>query len=595
MLLAGSSFWANASLAGSLVGASGSREAQVTPCLGQGPCPIKHVVFIIKENHSFDNLFARFPGVDGATYAMVGSRKIPLGVTPDHLLFDIDHGGSAATKAVDNGRMDAFHRLGGAVQFGHDYADSAYEEKEIPAYWKYAESYALADHFFSTIMGPSFPNHLVTIAGIDGGVVDNPVGSELSPSWGCDAPQSSRVRALAPNGAVKYVFPCFDFKTLADEAQAGHVSWRYYAASPGQTGYIWATFDAIRHIRYGPSWAQADVPYTRFTADVRDGNLPSITWLTTDLAYSEHPPAGMCAGENWTVQQINAIMQSPYWKSTAIVLAWDDFGGFYDHVPPPVVNNIGLGPRVPAIVISPYARAGYVDHITYDFGSVLRFMEDVFHLPYLPTSAPSLPSIAGMLNIDQRPAPPLVLPLQHCAPYNPGLEGYGELRGVNSNLERTFLTIDLSGGVHAQAYAIRSLLAGTDGSTLVPMWDMTPGDRVHVNLIPDPTEALFYRLNALVDVNLHPVLISGTVKSLNRSSNRLLLLGPRGKLISVQLDGGTSIYGIDDSVIDPQDLRPGWVISLAGVENMRTLHMFLVTHVHVLSEQRHRPHATWRG
>ena len=222
-------------------------------------CPIKHVIFIVKENHSFDNLFARFPGADGTRFAKKGSRTVPLGITPDHLPFDITHTGDAASRAVNGGKMNEFYRLSGAIQFGHDYADSAYTQSEIPNYWSDARHFTLADHFFSTIMGPSFPNHLATIAAQSGGAIDNPHGQH-NVVWGCDATGNSLVRVRTAAGGITQVPPCFNFTTLADVANQAGVSWKYYAGPYGSVGYIWAAFDAIRHIRYSPQWQQADIP-----------------------------------------------------------------------------------------------------------------------------------------------------------------------------------------------------------------------------------------------------------------------------------------------------------------------------------------------
>jgi phospholipase C len=401
-------------------------SASVGPvCDGPASCPIKHVVFIIKENHSFDNLFGRFPGADGAVYASVGPRRMPLTRTPDHVPSDINHARGAAPFAVDAGRMDRFYLLGGAIHGGHDYADSSYTPGSIPNYWTYARTFTLADRFFSTINGPSFPNHLVTIAGQAGGVIDNPLGANIPHglhTWGCDEPRS-RVKVEIPDGGIALVPPCFNFPTLADEADRAHVSWRYYASPRGTRGYIWATFDAIRHIRFGPDWRRADIPDGRFVRDVARGRLAQITWLMTDWRQSEHPPASECVGENWTVRQIDAIMRSPFWRSTAIVLTWDDFGGFYDHVPPPVVSPISDGPRVPAIIISPYARPHFVDHTLYDFASILRFAEDVFHLGRLGRGDRAARSLVHAFDFRQRPLRPLLLRERRCAPYTLRIPG----------------------------------------------------------------------------------------------------------------------------------------------------------------------------
>lgn len=390
-----------------------------TVCRGGAWC-IKHVVFIIKENHTYDNLFGRFPGADGASYAAAGTRYVPMARMPDHLTSDIQHDGNSAGAAINDGRMNLFYSLPGAQQRGINYADASYIRSSIPNYWKYAQTYTLADRFFSTIRGPSFPNHLATIAAQSGGAVDNPGGVNLPTTprtWGCDSIPSFRVTVRTASNALVQQRPCFDFPTLVDEANRHHVSWRYYAPQPGHLGYVWDALDAVKHIRYGTAWAQADVPQQRFARDVRRGRLAAVSWLIPDVSHSEHPPASECMGENWTVRQINAIMRSPMWSSTAIVLTWDDFGGFYDHVPPPNRGNLGFGPRVPAIIISPYARSHTVDTNTYDFSSVVRLAEDVFHLGHLSSFDRTAGDLRHAFNFQQRPRAPLVLRQRHCSPY----------------------------------------------------------------------------------------------------------------------------------------------------------------------------------
>ena len=125
------------------------------------------------------------------------------------------------------------------------------------------------------------------------------------------------------------------------------------------------------------------VDVSEFMRDVKARKLPAVSWLTPSFKLSDHPPTSICAGEIWFVTEMNGLMRSPYWSSTAVILTWDDFGGFYDHVPPPHVDLYGLGPRVPAIVISPWARSGFIDHDTMEFASVLRFIETIFDLPPL--------------------------------------------------------------------------------------------------------------------------------------------------------------------------------------------------------------------
>jgi phospholipase C len=535
------------------------------------------VVFIIKENHSFDNLFARFPGADGAKYAMSGTKRTPLAVTPDHIPFDIDHGPLDTIRAVDNGKMDQFYNLGGAVQFGTDYSESAYVKREIPNYWQYAQRFALADHMFSSVIGPSFPNHLATIAGTSGGVVDNPIGTELKASWGCDAGLASRVQVWGADGSISYVPPCFDMTTLGDLASHAGISWRNYSAPVGSPGYVWNTYDAIRHIRYGPLWSQADRPEASFAGDVAAGKLPAISWITPDFAQSEHPPAGICAGENWTVQKINAIMRSPFWNSTAIVLTWDDFGGFYDHVSPPVVSNTAFGPRVPAIVISPYARSGFIDHTEYDFGSVLRFIEDSFNLPHLSTYDPSIPSISGMFNFNQAPLAPAPLPLRHCPTYNPGRDSTmaGRLNSLSLDDGRYVAKVVVHNNT-LTAFAPKTLTAGTLDKARIPLTDMIAGDSVHCNMYPDPSRAGYYVLNAVEDRDDKQATVQGIVVSVEARNHVITVDDARRGDVAVSIGASTPLYGLSGKRVSLTNLTTGWAVSVRGELNHRVNRMFMV-------------------
>ncbi len=396
------------------------RHPRAAMCRGGMWC-IKHVVFIIKENHTYDNIFGRFPGADGARYAVAGAHLVSMARMPDHLANDIQHDGNSAGVAINAGHMNLFYSLPGAQQRGVNYADASYDRSSIANYWKYAQTYTLADRFFSTIRGPSFPNHLATIAAQSGGAVDNPGGVNLPTTprtWGCDSASSFRVTVRTAVNSLDQQRPCFDFPTLVDEANRHHVSWRYYAPQRGHLGYVWDALDAVKHIRYGADWARADVPQQRFARDVLRGRLAAVSWVVPDVSHSEHPPASECMGENWTVHQINAVMRSPAWSSSAIVLTWDDFGGFYDHVPPPRRGILGFGPRVPAIIISPYARPHTIDAHTYDFSSVVHFIEDVFRLGHLSGFDRTAGDLQHAFNFQQPPRAPMVLKERRCSPYH---------------------------------------------------------------------------------------------------------------------------------------------------------------------------------
>ncbi len=535
--------------------------------------PIKHVIIIDKENHSFDNIFGRFPGADGTTTAQVGNSVHPLGHTPDHTLLDVAHAGDAAAFAVDGGKMDRYNELPGAIQDGKDIADSQYDESDVPAYWSYARAFTLDDHFFSTIMGPSFPNHLVTIAASSANTVDNPRG-QTKHAWGCDGGKYSLVDSLDPNTGRRYLTkPCFDIPTMADTMQKAHVSWKYYAPGAFHSGYIWSAFDAIRHIRYSSLW-KSNVPSdTAFIKDVKTGKLPSVSWLVTNEQLSEHPPYSMCEGENWTVDQINAVMKSKYWNDTLIVMTWDDFGGFYDHVAPPKLDYLSLGPRVPTIIISPYARKGYIDHTTYDFDSILKFIEDDFRLPYLTSRDHHADSLTPSLNLKQHPLKPLILKARTCSSNDKsirtGVSGI-YLKLITRKYDREML-VRLKGSNIATILIGPSVAIRTSASDRASLGDFRIGDRIVATGRPDPQRALVYGAGTIHDLDLKPI---------TRATGLVGDVGQFGNTVSARFGKQTLILDIDKRtrITLPHnkkgsfaDLETGARVQVTGIENTRVL------------------------
>ena len=372
---------------------------------------IRHIVFIIKENRSFDTYFGTFPKADGATTGKISTGEtIPLGHTPDQPPRDPAHTWLAAHWAINKGLMDRFDEIGSANENGDYLTDSQLQQSDIPNYFKYARTFTLADHMFSSIKSDSFPNHIYTVAASSGGVIDIPYSKVTKNSpWGCDADPSTTVAVMDDVGSIAKVFPCFDFSTMADSLENKKISWKYYAPSKGEHGYNFSVLDAINHIRNSTLWEKNVVPVTGFVNDALSGNLPAVSWVVNGTPVDEHPPNSSCAGENWTVTQINAVMQGRDWNSTAIFLMWDDFGGFYDHVPPPTVDNFGLGPRVPLIIISPYAKPGHISSTQYEASSVLKFIEERFNLPPLSKRDANANDTLDSFNFSQKPIPPLVL------------------------------------------------------------------------------------------------------------------------------------------------------------------------------------------
>ncbi len=391
-----------------------------------GSNPIKHIVFFIKENRTFDNYFGTYPGANGATTAIDSQgKRVPLLHQKDQIP-DISHTYDNARLAWDHGRMDRFDLIAlrsksSQISGGyHPYANNSltqFYQSDIPNYWKYAQDFVLGDQMFSSLMGPSFPNHLYTVAAQSDGVIGNPNPTGPKLGWGCDVPHQT-VELMRQKGRISSHEACFNFQTLADELDAKGYSWRYYAPDANQNGYKWSIYNAIAHIRYGSDWKYV-VPVSQFLTDASRGNLPTVSWIVTPSKVSEHAPASVCVGENWTVQMLNALMTGGAWSSTAVFLTWDDFGGYYDHVAPQQIDGYGLGFRVPLLVISPYARKGYIDHTTYEFSSMLHFAEDGLGLPTLTARDRGANNMMGAFDFSQQPRPPLILNQRQCKVANP--------------------------------------------------------------------------------------------------------------------------------------------------------------------------------
>jgi len=330
---------------------------------------VKHIVIILKENHTFDNYFGLFPGANGSTSGVYGDRLIPLARARVIPSGDLPHQRADALRVWDKGMMG----------FSYPSAYAQYSERQIPTYWGYARTYVLADNFFSSVMGPSFPNHLFTIFGTSFGSVDNPrhpfriFGEKWG--WGCDS--APDVLVLMADGS--HGRPCWDGPTLIDEMDAAGISWKYYGVTTPKDGYNFTEVASIRHIRYGPDWSKV-VSWGEFVNDAERGALPAVSWVTTDGLNSEHPPNDVRVGQAVTAAMIAAVQNGPDAASTVIFVSWDDYGGWYDHVPPPHVDATGYGLRVPLIIVSPFAKRGYVFHGESDFASFPKFIEEVFKL-----------------------------------------------------------------------------------------------------------------------------------------------------------------------------------------------------------------------
>ncbi len=382
--------------------------------------PIKHVIFLIKENRSFDHLFGAFPGVNGASEANDRGTIRPLTPAEDQRAHDLTHCYNCAVAAVDGGKMDGFNQS----EPDDTWAFTQFRPEQMPNYWHWAEHNVLFDRFFASAMGPSFPNHLYSIAATSGGALDNPVQTfpalrdqqerGLAKSWGCDiAEPGAYVEVIDPEGKLIKVNPCFDFLTVGDLMNEKDIPWTYYAATNTQIGYIWSAYAAIGRYRDDPEmWNRYIRPVDDLVRDIENDRLPPVTWITPRFQLSEHPEYNFCHGENWTTEVVDAVMNSPMWKDTAIFVTWDDYGGFYDHVPPRQIDPFGFGIRVPMLLISPYAVDGKVSHELGEFSSVLRFIEDNWGLTQLTRRDRDATPLLSAFDFSQTPREPDPLPLR---------------------------------------------------------------------------------------------------------------------------------------------------------------------------------------
>ena len=432
---------------------------------------IRHVVVIMQENRSFDSYFGTYPGADGIPMR----NGVPTVCVPDpahggcqrpyHDPNDVNgggpHGQSDATADIAGGKMDGFiaqaenARKGCVNPTNPNCTNSAavdvmgyHDAREIPNYWAYARNFVLQDHMFEPNASWSLPAHLFMVSEWSArcSVAGNPMSCVNALQSPANPPDFARSPGQPP--------PDYAWTDLTYLLHEQHVSWGYYVF-PGtqpdceddamtckalpqnaKTPGIWNPLPYFDTVAQDGQLGDIQ-PIHDFYAQARAGRLPAVSWVDPAGAVSEHPPASVAVGQNYVTGLINTIMKGPDWKSTAIFLAWDDWGGFYDHVVPPVVDENGYGLRVPGIVISPYARHGFVDHQTLSFDAYVKFIEDDFlggrridpktdgrpdPRPDVRENAPILGNLVADFDFDQKPRPPLLLP-QHPVPVSAPVTG----------------------------------------------------------------------------------------------------------------------------------------------------------------------------
>ncbi len=346
---------------------------------GSATTPISNVVIIMMENHTFDNFFGRFPGADGVT--------LPLASDP--VRSDFDHGGADVAAAMNGGNMDQFPTRG-QIQ---------YTQSDIPNYWSYAQQFGLGDNFFTSLATSSTPNHMAMFAGQSGGIY------ETSNQSGCKSKKNSQSYSVdMGTGNAYWAYPCYNIQTLPDLLEPAGLTWRYYSNTP-----VW---DAPLLIQSRVSSPNNITNPNQFVQDVKANSIANVSWITPPgNGQTDHPPASLQGGQNFVTGVVNSIMQSSYWNNTAIFVTWDDWGGFYDHVTPPKVDGAGLGPRVPLLVISKYAKQGYISRQQGEFASFDKFIEEDFGLSNLGQrdALPQTSDLMDYFDFAQTAQPPMIL------------------------------------------------------------------------------------------------------------------------------------------------------------------------------------------
>jgi phospholipase C len=370
----------------------------------------KHVVVIFQENRTPDNLFHGFPNADIADSGVNSAgQSIPLTQIDLANDYDLSHAHAAFVDMYDGGKMDGADKIpiscvAGAVSCPPPNPQFMYvNPSEVQPYFQLGEQYTFGDRMFQTNQGPSFPAHQFIIAGTSAPTATSDLFASENPfgGAGCVAAVGSLVTLIDPLGNEnQQIYPCFEHPTLMDLLDVQMVTWRYYAPSAGS---IWTGPNAIQHIRSGPDWANVIIPQTQVLTDILNGQLAQVTWVIPDGADSDHAASNNGTGPSWVASIVNAIGTSQYWSDTAIIITWDDWGGWYDHVAPSIYDSYEYGFRVPLIIVSPYTKQGYVSHVTHDFGSILKFIEEIFKLPSLGYADARADDFSDCFDLSQTP------------------------------------------------------------------------------------------------------------------------------------------------------------------------------------------------
>jgi phospholipase C len=406
--------------AGLLVGLNGCGGGDPPASASGSNGKIQYVVVIFQENRTPDNLFQDPKLIaNGADIQQSGidslGQVIPLAPIDLANSYDLSHAHSAFLKMYNKGKMNGADQVG--VMFckvpGCPTPHPQFKyvnPSQVQPYFRLAETYTFGDRMFQTNQGPSLPAHQFIISGTSAPAVGSKLFAAENPGnipnavgeTGCTAPPDETVAMIDPSGnESQFMYPCFEHPTLMDELDDQNISWKYYTPSAGN---IWTGPNSIAHLRNGPDWSRnVIIDQNRLFIDVANGELPAVSWVIPTGQASDHALITDGSGPSWVASIVNAIGNSPYWSNTAIFITWDDWGGWYDHVAPQVINSYEYGFRVPLIVVSPYAKPGYISHVTHDFGSILKYIEVNFGLGSLGYADVQADDMSDCFNYSQKP------------------------------------------------------------------------------------------------------------------------------------------------------------------------------------------------
>lgn len=381
-----------------------SVHADVPKQDSQANTPIEHFIVLMQENHTFDNYFGTYPGANG----IAEGTCVPVDpfdeantdcVEPFHIgdrpIDDLDHSESTFNLQYNDGNMNGFvyalnqRNQNGALAMGY------YDERDLPYYWNLADEYVLFDHFFSSDHGGSFANHMFWVSGQQGG---------------------SRVMSEGYS----------DIVTIFDRLEERGISWKFYVQNyDPQINYrtadqisgnrasqvIWVPVLNMARFLDDPELSSHIVDLNEYYEDLENGTLPAVAYIAPSGA-SEHPPGSIRSGQKFVKSLIQALMRSDAWESSAFMVMYDDWGGWYDHVVPPQVDEFGYGMRVPAFMVSAYARRGHLDNTVLDFTSVLKFIEENWDIEPLAERDAQANSFVSAFDFTQSPREPVFIPFE---------------------------------------------------------------------------------------------------------------------------------------------------------------------------------------